>query len=210
MSDPSAERRAIVTLAIAVEGGLIVLAVLLGWLLDTRPFDQFHANPRDALYGLAATVPMLLLFFALLRWPIGPLGKIKAFSEEVIRPLLAPCSVIDLLGISALAGLGEEMLFRGVFQGYFAGRLGVWPAIALASILFGLMHAITATYVVLATLLGVYLGWIYLLCGNNLLAVTLPHALYDFVALLYLLRGPDSSIPETSEEDAEIGTKSAL
>jgi membrane protease YdiL (CAAX protease family) len=209
MSDDSADRRAVVTLAIAVEGGLVVLAVLLGWLLDKRPFDQFRWDILDALYGLAATLPMLLLFFVMLRWPIGPLRRIKQFSEEVIRPLLAPCTVIDLLGISVLAGLGEEMLFRGVVQGYFAVRIGPWPAVAIASFLFGLLHAITATYVVLATLLGVYLGWVYMLCDNNLLAVTLPHAVYDFVALLYLLRGPGSSSGIVSDEDAEIGTKSA-
>jgi membrane protease YdiL (CAAX protease family) len=209
MSDDSADRRAIVTLAIAVEGGLIVLAVLLGWLLDKRPLDQFRWSFLDALYGLAATVPMLLLFFLMLRWPIGPLRRIKAFSEEVIRPLLAPCTVIDLLGISTLAGLGEEMLFRGVLQGFFAVRLGAWPAVALASLLFGLMHAITATYVVLATLLGVYLGWVYIVCEHNLLVVAVPHALYDFVALLYLLHGPGSAVPKTSADDAEVGTKSA-
>jgi membrane protease YdiL (CAAX protease family) len=210
MSDTSADRRAIVTLAIAVEGGLIVLAVLLGWLLDRRPFDQFNWNVLDALYGLAATVPMLLLFFAMLRWPIGPLRRIKQFSEEIIRPLLAPCTVIDLLGISALAGLGEEMLFRGVLQGFFVVRLGAWPGVALASILFGLMHAITATYVVLATLLGIYLGWVYLACDSNLLVVTIPHAVYDFAALLYLLRGPGTASGLRSSEDGEIGTKSAL
>jgi membrane protease YdiL (CAAX protease family) len=152
---------------------------------------------------------MLLLFFALLRWPLGPLRRIKQFSEEILRPLLAPCTVIDLLGISALAGLGEEMLFRGVLQGYFAARLGAWPAIVIASVLFGLMHAITATYVVLATLLGVYLGWVYLACDHNLLAVTIPHAVYDFVALLYLLRGPGTAPGPNTGDDSEIGTKSA-
>jgi membrane protease YdiL (CAAX protease family) len=209
MSNASSDRRAVVTLAIAVEGGLIVLAVLLGWLLDKPPFDQFRWDVRDALYGLAATVPMLLLFFAMLRWPVGPLRRIKAFSEEVIRPLLASCTVLDLLGISVLAGLGEEMLFRGVVQGYCIARVGAWPAVAIASVLFGLMHAITVTYVILATLLAVYLGWVYMACDNNLLAVALPHAVYDFVALLYLLRGPGSASGTISEEDTEIGTKSA-
>jgi membrane protease YdiL (CAAX protease family) len=209
MSDVASDRRSIVFLAIAVEGGLVVLAVILGWLLDQQPFDQFRWDAADAGVGLAATLPMLALFFAMLRWPVGPLRHIKKFSEEVLRPLLAPCTVIDLLGISALAGIGEEMLFRGVLQGYFTGRLGPWPALALASLLFGLMHAITATYAVLAALLGFYLGWIYLASGNNLLAVTLPHALYDFVALLYLLRGSGSTTGRVTKTDPEIGTKNA-
>jgi membrane protease YdiL (CAAX protease family) len=209
MPDAASERRSVVSLAIAIEGGLVVLAVFLGWLLDQPPFEQYRWDASDAAVGLAATVPMLLLFFAMLRWPVGPLRAIKKFSEEVLRPLLAPCTVIDLLGISTLAGIGEEMLFRGVLQGSLAGRLGPWPALAIASLFFGLMHAITATYAVLAALLGVYLGWIYLLCDNNLLAATVPHVLYDFVALLYLLRGPGSAAGAATEEEVETGTKNA-
>jgi membrane protease YdiL (CAAX protease family) len=208
MSDDSANRRAIVSLSIAVEGGLIVLAVLLGWLLDKQPFLMFHWNVADALWGIAAAVPMWVLFFVMLRWPVGPLRQIKQFSQEIIRPLFAPCTVIDLLGISVLAGLGEEMLFRGVLQGYLAERVAAWLAVVLAALLFGLLHAITATYTVLAALLGIYLGWIYL-ASDNLLAVALTHALYDFVALLYLVRGPGAAAGKNAGEDADIGTKNA-
>ena len=59
--------------------------------------------------------------------------------------------------------------------------------------LFGLMHFITPTYAVLATLMGAYLGLVWQWTGN-LLAVVLMHALYDFLVLLYLLRGPGSSL----------------
>jgi membrane protease YdiL (CAAX protease family) len=59
----------------------------------------------------------------------------------------------------------------------------------LASLVFGLLHALTATYAVLATFMGVYLGAVWLGTGN-LLVVVLAHALYDFAALVYLTRGP--------------------
>src|SRR4051794_32037959 len=99
------QRQMIVTLAIVVEGGLILLAWILGWLLDQPPLREFAWTLRDALLGVAATLPLLLLFGLMLRWPVGPIGRIKHFSEQVLCPLLAPCSVIDLLGISILAGL---------------------------------------------------------------------------------------------------------
>jgi membrane protease YdiL (CAAX protease family) len=210
MSDDSSDRRSIVLLAIAVEGGLFLLAILLGWLLNQPTFELFRWNVVDALRGLAAAMPMVILFFIMLRWPIGPLARIKRFSEEVIRPLLAPCTVLDLFGISVLAGVGEELLFRGVLQGWMETKLGPWCAVAIASALFGLMHAITPTYAVLAALLGAYLGGVYLFCDHNLLAVAVPHALYDFVALLYLLRGPGSSPSDAPKSDSENGTKSAV
>jgi membrane protease YdiL (CAAX protease family) len=196
------DRQTIVLLAILVEGGLIVLAWALGWLLDRLPLQTFAWDPLDALCGVLATVPMLLLFLTLLRWPIGPLARIKQFSEEVIRPLLMPCSLLDLLGISVLAGLGEEMLFRGVFQGALQHWMrNPWLALALASVLFGLLHAITYTYAVLAALMGAYLGWLWWYT-DNLLAVVITHALYDFLVLVYLLRGPGATAAEIEPPEA--------
>jgi uncharacterized protein len=192
------ERRTVVLLAVLVEGGLILLAWLLGWLLGQHPLRTFTWDFGGALWGLAGTVPMVLLFLLMLRWPVGPLRRLKQFSEEVLRPLLAPCTVVDLLGISVLAGLGEEMLFRGVLQGYFRQWANPWVALALASILFGLMHFITFTYAVLATVMGVYLGLVWEWTGN-LLPPVLMHALYDFLVLLYLLRGPGSAPPPEDE-----------
>jgi membrane protease YdiL (CAAX protease family) len=185
-------RRTVVVLAIVVEGGLIVLAWLLGGLLGQPPLGTFAWDYRAALWGLAGTVPMVALFLLMLRWPVGPLRRIKRFSEQVLRPLLAPCTVLDLFGIAVLAGLGEEMLFRGVLQGAFGQRANPWVGLALASVLFGLMHFITPTYAVLAAVMGAYLGLVWQWTGN-LLPVVLMHALYDFVVLLYLLRGPGSS-----------------
>ncbi len=134
-------------------------------------------------------MPLLLLFLAMMHWPVGPLAGIKKFSDDVVRPLLSPCTVIDLVGISALAGLGEEMLFRGVLQPAFVHWLGPWGALAAASALFGAAHAISVTYAVLATLMGAVLGGIFIY-SENLLTPVVVHGLYDLVVLLVLLRGP--------------------
>jgi uncharacterized protein len=201
----SSERSAVLMLAVAVEGGLILLAWVVGWLLEQPPLRDFAWDARAAFYGVAAALPLLGLFLVLLRWPVGPLRRIKWFSERVLCPLLAPCSVVDLLGISVLAGLGEEMLFRAVLQGAFQRWAPLWAAVALASVLFGVLHAITASYAVLAALMGAYLGWLWHVT-DNLLAPVVAHALYDFVVLLYLLRGPGSEERLTPPpEEEEVG-----
>jgi membrane protease YdiL (CAAX protease family) len=183
------ERRAIMTAAVAVEGGLVVVALGVGWLLGVPALATFSWDSGHVLLGLAATVPPVLVFLAALRWPIGPLRRIKHFCEDVLRSLLAPCTVLDLAIISLLAGLGEEMLFRAVLQAAFADWTGnVWIGLGLGSVVFGLVHAITFTYVVYASLMGVYLGWLWLATGN-LLTVVVVHAVYDFVVLVYLLYG---------------------
>jgi membrane protease YdiL (CAAX protease family) len=206
MSDEArSQRQLIVTLAVLVEGGLIIVAWGLGWLLKQPPLEKFAWAGRDALLGVAATVPLLALFLLLIRFPIGPVARIKHFSERVLCPMLAPCTVLDLLGISVLAGLGEEMLFRGALQGAFLRWLPPVAAIALVSALFGVLHAVTLGYAVLAALMGAYLGWLRYET-DNLLAPVIAHSLYDFAVLLYLLRGPGSEertrLPEPEEEEA--------
>jgi membrane protease YdiL (CAAX protease family) len=206
--EPS-HRQVIVMLAVTVEGGLILLAWILGYLLDQPPLHNFSWVLRDALLGVAATLPLLLFFGLVLRWPIGPLGRIKHFSEQVLCPLLAPCSILDLLGISILAGLGEEMLFRGTLQGAFTRWMPSLLALGLVSTLFGVLHAVTLGYAVMATLMGAYLGWLRNETGNLLVPVV-AHSLYDFFVLLYLLRGPGSEertalpLEEPVEEDEEV------
>jgi len=187
---------------------MIVLAWGLGWLLGQPPLDALSWDAGAALWGALAAVPMLVLFLAVVRWPVGPFRPIQAFSDQVIRPLFASCSGLDLLGISVLAGLGEELLFRGVLQGVFARWMHPVAAVALAGALFGVLHAVTVGYAVLAALMGAYLGWLFLETGN-LLAPVVTHALYDFLVLLYLLRGPGSELPEEGpageEPDGEEG-----
>jgi membrane protease YdiL (CAAX protease family) len=207
MSDNTAsQRQSIVLLAIFVEGGLILVAWSVGWLLDRSPLERFQWNLSHALWGVAAAIPLLVMFLVTIRWPFGPLRRLKWFTERVICPLLAPCTVMDLLGISILAGLGEEMLFRGVLQGWMSHRLGPWQGVILASILFGIMHAVTLVYAVLATCMGAYLGWLWLET-DNLLVPVVAHAVYDFVVLLYLLRGPGSGERTTVEEEREDATE---
>jgi membrane protease YdiL (CAAX protease family) len=212
---PADPRQTVVLLAIFVEGGLILVATVLGWLLGQPPLEYFAWDAKDALRGVAAAVPMVAAFLAMQTWPVGPLRRIRRFSEEVVRPLLAPCSVVDLFGISVLAGLGEEMLFRGVLQGAFARWSAPWLAVTAASLLFGLLHAITFTYALLATLMGAYLGAVWLWTGN-LLVVVVTHALYDFLVLLWLLRGPGSAAalpalpaPEPEKPEKEEGPENS-
>ena len=59
---------------------------------------------------------------------------------------------------------------------------------AITSVIFGLLHAVTKTYAVLAFLVSVYFGWLAI-ATNDLLGPILAHAIYDFFALVYLTRG---------------------
>jgi uncharacterized protein len=106
---------------------------------------------------------------------------------EQLGPALATRSAAQLALLAALAGIAEEFLFRGVIQAALTHWLPEITALFLASALFGLAHFVTPTYALLAAGAGLYLGTLYLLQGNLLVPVV-AHAVYDFVALLYLVR----------------------
>ena len=180
-------RDVIIILAVFFEAGLAPFSLFLGWLLGHPPLERFVWSLEDALWGAAATVPLFVMFLAILNWPIGPLARIKKFCEEDVVSLFQESSWSELALISLSAGVGEEMLFRGALQAACAQWLGTAGGLVVASLVFGLMHAISPTYIVITVFLGMYLGGIWIANGN-LLTVMVTHALYDFVALGYLIR----------------------
>lgn len=186
----SSPPRSLLGPAIAFEGGLAVLALGLGWLLGHPPLASARIDLESIGLGVVATLPMLLGLWGCLRSRSAAFVEIRGLVEDVLLPLFAGSSLAAVALVAALAGLGEEMLFRGVLQpaiaGLVAGPPGVWLGLLGASLLFGLAHAVTRMYVVLAGLVGVYLGGLWLLTGN-LVAPIVAHGLYDFVAILWLL-----------------------
>ena len=177
--------------AAAFEGSLVAVAIAMGWLLGSPPLVTFRFDWQDAFLGLAATLPPLGAFWLCLKLPLGPLRTIARFLEEMLVPMFRDCGLVQLAILAVLAGVGEEMLFRGVVQATAAAWIGephgVTLGLLIAAVLFGLLHAVTPTYAVLAGLIGLYLGWLWLAVGN-LLAPIVVHALYDFVALAYLVK----------------------
>jgi membrane protease YdiL (CAAX protease family) len=195
MDNDQPTRRDIVRMTVLFEGGLAILSCLLGWLTGFPPWELFAWSAIDAGLGLVAAVPMLALLIVCARFPRGPFRRIEEVIDKVVRPRFGRCTVTELALIALAAGLGEELLFRGFLQDAVDRHFGPVIAIGITAILFGLMHPITPTYAVLATLAGAYLGWAYLASGNLLVAVV-AHAFYDFAALVYLLRSRRPASPE--------------
>jgi membrane protease YdiL (CAAX protease family) len=201
MPNHAPTRTHLVLLAVLFEGGLGALALLLGWWFEVPPLEHTKWDGAGVAWGLAGSIPLLLVFGLCLVWPVGPLASIKKFGEEFIRPMFRPCSILDLALISLLAGAGEEMLFRGVLQPLLTDSVGLWQGVLVTSVVFGLLHPLTPFYAVLATVVGVYLGWLFL-ATENLLVVIVAHGFYDFLALVYISRGGQVNAEQMSGEQA--------
>jgi membrane protease YdiL (CAAX protease family) len=174
-------------LALTGEAGLLLLAWGLGRWLGIPLLQELRPTLQALSWGIAATVPLLLGLALMLAARSGPARRLVSFVVEQIGPLLVRCSVGELAFLAAVAGISEEVLFRGVVQVGLARVLPeVWALLA-ASMLFGLVHFATRAYAVLAGLMGLYLGSLFLVQGS-LLAPIITHGLYDFVALVYVAR----------------------
>ena len=189
--DPSPPRNFAV-MAAGFEGGLAVVAVGLGWLLGLDPLGSFRFDMAAVGLGVTAALPLLLLLWLCVKCPLPGFRRLLEVLDRHLLPLFRECRVLELAVIAALAGLGEEMLLRGIVQAgmaaWIGGPAGFWVALFGAAVLFGALHAVTPTYALLAGTVGLYLGWLWIFADYNLLAPVTAHAAYDFFALIYLLR----------------------
>jgi membrane protease YdiL (CAAX protease family) len=187
MDSPEPPATNLLGIAVLFEGGTAVLALTLGWLFAQPPTRYVHWSAGALAWGCLGSLPLLVVMLLVTHFPLGPLARLNQVVRDVIVPLFKSCSRLDFFTISLLAGVGEELLFRGVIQARLADWLSPAAGLVLASLLFGLAHTITAAYAVMATIFGLYLGGLWLWSGNLLVAIT-AHAIYDFLALVYLTR----------------------
>ena len=170
-----------------MEAALLLVAGAIAWPFGQPLLSDLHWSAADFLLGLAASAPLCVLFWWMMHSSLKPLARIRRLLVGSLRPLFAPWSVLQLGFLSALAGLAEEILFRSVIQGISTTYFGSAVGLAVASMLFGAAHLVTGTYGIIAGVIGLYLGLLWLV-GENLLIPIVTHALYDFVALVYLIR----------------------
>jgi membrane protease YdiL (CAAX protease family) len=111
-----------------------------------------------------------------------PVRNLVNLVTNEVGPLVTRCTLLELGCLAAMAGISEEVLFRGVIQPGLSGWLDPSGALVAASVIFGLVHAASPVYALFAALMGLYLGALFLL-QSSLIPPILAHGLYDFVAL---------------------------
>lgn len=181
------ERR-ILLLAFLSEGALLLLYSLWSLLwVDGKASSLIPPAPLGSeiiLGGLSAVVLFLanlLLLKSLARGESSG-GVLQQFIDSVVWPLSQQLSIFGALLIGIMAGIGEELFFRGMLQ----TELGI----LLSSMLFALMHFGFAAkkffpVVLIYFLVSLYIGLVFR-WTDSLWVVVILHSVYDFLALLYL------------------------
>lgn len=171
----------------AVETGVLAAAVLIGRLLGLHPLATWTPAPGALALGVAATLPLLGALALILGSGWRVWRELVAAVERAAGPLVRGLRPWQILLLSALAGVGEEALFRGVAQQALARVAGRGPALLIAALAFGGAHAVTTTYAIVAAAMGLYLGWLFDWSGT-LAVPAVAHAAYDAVALFIFRR----------------------
>jgi len=176
-----------IAFALAFESALAVIALALALIFGLAPWLTINFSANALGLSVAATIPMVAAVLALMRLRFEWVQALRHIVEDHLLPLFRDAGPSAVFAVALAAGIGEELLFRGVIQAGLAGLIGPMAALAVASLLFGLAHALTPAYLIITCVMGLYLGWLYQATGNLLVPI-LVHFLYDWIMLAWYLR----------------------
>ena len=169
------------------EHTLLLVAWTLSWLFSIPLWGTGVWDWMGIVIGLTSILPMLSLFFWLLQSKWEPCREIRQMMDEAVLPLFKDFSILQIALLSIAAGISEEVLFRAVIQAGLQSAIGIPVAVAFSAILFGVCHALTKFYFILATIMGIYLSLVWM-STDQLLSPIITHAVYDFIVLIWYLR----------------------
>jgi uncharacterized protein len=209
--DPGSLFNAAISFEIAVGFGGLILGLLIGPESRQMVPEWFEWKPigEGLLWGTVAAIPLTLAVIALSALPLESIRALHRVALRQLRPMFGQFTWVQLILVAVAAGICEEIFFRGWLQCLLTGPIdptAPWqPKVALGVVLagvgFGMCHAITPMYFVLASLAGIFFGVLLVETSNLLIPIT-AHAVYDVLMLIRLRRMPienrltDSTDPE--------------
>jgi uncharacterized protein len=184
----SVELQAAIAAGAAIIQGVVMLAAIAFGLWRMHlAWDTLGLEPLTPWQVIESVIAFVLLRLA----SVGVLSLMTQAGFVNSQPnVLAPTAnalwtiTITLLFAGIIIPIAEELFFRGMVFGWMRERWGVWPAILLSGVVFGLIH-IQPAVAIPAGLLGIGLAWLYQR-HRSLWSPILVHALNNATALLLL------------------------
>ncbi len=122
------------------------------------------------------------------------MGELKALVPQTLQERRA------FVQVSITAGICEEIIYRGLLMIVLAPVLGMWQAVALSSLIFGLGHVYQGFEgVVKTTLVGLALALLALFSGSLLVPI-IVHAVIDLISGRMMGAASEAGHAETEME----------
>lgn len=155
------------------------------------------AAPGEGLGAFALATLRLTLATALLAALFWLIERWTGFREHPLLLALIPRTRRErraFAGLSVVAGVGEEIVFRGFLLAVLIPALGdPWLALVVSSLAFGVLHSYQGSWGITRTgLLGALLGASVVLDGSLWPAIVV-HVVYDWIGGLVI--GPRALPP---------------
>jgi uncharacterized protein len=205
-----------------IMAALYTAGMAVTWQVTEANYDDTAALVRESIPALVVLVLLVLAVVKIsgLRvqgkprvdwWLIGPMVLMLGPAIGLLPSLITTEDldwklVVAVLVGTILVGMGEEGAYRGVVLNGLGQRFSPAVSVALSSVLFGLMHSVNVmagltldaaiSQVIFTSILGLILGWTYLISNRNLGLVIAMHALYDFgVIAADAVPGYEATVP---------------
>jgi len=166
----------------------LCLIVLSNYVFDLSllaiPYSAFQSLSMGALLGCA----LFIILFCVLNVLTPYLSSLQTISTQ-LHALFANFTWPMIVVISVLAGVGEEMLFRGLLQNALIYVTNSFWGILFSAIIFGVLHYLNHMYAFIASIMGGVIAYIYFVTQDLVLVMTL-HAVYDFFAFSVIVKAP--------------------
>jgi membrane protease YdiL (CAAX protease family) len=181
--DPTARWGPLVLLAVAASAFAVSR-----WLFGTSAREAVRALGLGRPTGRSLAVSAVVSFLVLLVWPTTALVSGAAIALRPDWPVL-------LLGVFALHGLAEEMVWRGYVFRRLSARRAFWPAVGWSMPLIAATHipivvaagpAIGLSAMLVAAVTTIPLSRLYVLGGGTVWAPALLHTAIDAFKLVAL------------------------
>lgn len=170
------------------ESLLLALGIGLAflWGIDLR--DQVAFTADAILLGLGAAIFSNLILTPLaLRPGAAWISDLRQRTERLLKRIFGDTPGTGAMLAVSYAGVAEELLFRGVLISKLSSYMPVPLAVVIAGVIFGLLHPVTRAYALLAALLGIFWGALYVWSGN-LLVPMIAHAASNAIVLAFYMR----------------------
>lgn len=172
ITDPNAITDAVLsrTMELTIISNVIAI---VGCILLLLPFRRDRDDLADRLdFRIDFQPPWQVIGFSLALGVFGQLAislflNLIPFPQSWIDMQMESAAVIldsplliQIIGVSIMAPLAEEIIFRCCIQGTLKQGIGSWAAIIVTSVVFGAMHGTPISFIY-ATALGILMGWLY-------------------------------------------------
>ena len=160
---------------------IALLAVYFAYRLYVQWIEKRQVTELSANGAIQELFSGMLIGFGIITTVIGILWALGSYQMKGLNPWLV---LIPAAAANIPSGFVQEILFRGILLRITRESLGAWIALALSSVLFGLIHIFSAGANLFSTLsimleAGLLLGAAYILTQKLWLAIGI-HIAWDF------------------------------